>query len=210
MKYAALGCLMLLGSAGASAQSVEVGTGDWTDLPWVYQEGHFRMTAAMVDRVHEIARQGTCTVPGMSARRLDLTVPVIIQFGAGNSVERLVVEEYGLPAARIRSSAAWRSSSPSAATIGRRARTRPAGTGPRSASCRAEARFGLKTRKTRSARAKADAVDAFTGESRQLWQLSTSSGRPRARRARRNRNPPHRRRSTPRGDRAWPRSPSVP
>jgi hypothetical protein len=97
MKYAALGCLMLLGSAGASAQSVEVGTGDWTDLPWVYQEGHFRMTAAMVDRVHEIARQGTCTVPGMTARRLDLTVPVIIQFGAGNSVERLVVKNMGCP-----------------------------------------------------------------------------------------------------------------
>lgn len=97
MKQIVLGLGLLLGSAAASAQSVEVAGGDWTNVPAIEAAGEHRISNEILDRMHELAAQGVCEVPGMRRNRINLTIPFVLRFTEQGGIERVVVRNMGCP-----------------------------------------------------------------------------------------------------------------
>ena len=85
---------LLLGSAPASATTVEVGTGDWRNVPEMQQFGE-ALDSNAVAAIYEAVETGECVMPGQRKGKLDMTVPFLVLFTPSGSIERLVVEKMG-------------------------------------------------------------------------------------------------------------------
>lgn len=98
MKRIMLGLGLFVAATGtANAQSVEVGEGDWSEVPVIAARGVMRMTSDIVDRLHTIAKETRCDVQGFKPRRIDLSVPFVIRFTPGGAVERIVLRDLKCP-----------------------------------------------------------------------------------------------------------------
>jgi hypothetical protein len=95
MRLFAFGLSLLLASTAASAQSIESALGDWSDVPTIEPRGATRISNLSLDRLHELAAQEVCEVPGFHRRQIDLSVPVLIQFTPENTVERVIIRKLG-------------------------------------------------------------------------------------------------------------------
>jgi hypothetical protein len=84
---------LLVTSVAASAAPVEVARGDWSGIPLLKERDGNRISAQAVDRIHRALAEGKCSIPGQSAKRLDLNVPFLVQFGAQARVERIVLQK---------------------------------------------------------------------------------------------------------------------
>ena len=89
--------LFLAATGTANAQSVEVGEGNWSAVPAIAPRGQVRMTAEIVDRLHTLAAETRCNVQGFKARRIDLSVPFVIQFTPAGAVDRIVLRDLKCP-----------------------------------------------------------------------------------------------------------------
>ena len=97
MKHWIIGASLLAASASAGAQSVEVASGNWSNIPVAPTRGALRMTSDIMDRMHALAASSPCEVRGFTRTRIDLTVPILIRFTPEGAVERVVVQRLGCP-----------------------------------------------------------------------------------------------------------------
>ena len=88
---------LLVGSATAQAQQVDVGTGDWTQLPTARNLRSMTISEAAMQRVEAIGRRRTCAVPGLGPRRISLSVPFTIRFDEERRAQRIVLRDLGCP-----------------------------------------------------------------------------------------------------------------
>ena len=94
MKHVIAAAALLIGSASAMATTVEVGTGDWSNIPVMRQIGD-SLDSNTVGAIYEMVESGECTIPGQRKGKLDMTVPFLIQVNAAGTVDRLIVEKIG-------------------------------------------------------------------------------------------------------------------
>jgi hypothetical protein len=94
---ALIGITLFFAASAASAQSFEVASGDWREIPRVVHRGNFMMDDGMMARVDRLARAGTCSVPGLRRDRIDLDIPFLMQFAEDGSVQRIVIHDTGCP-----------------------------------------------------------------------------------------------------------------
>ncbi len=95
MKRLAIGLALILASTTAGAQSVEVASGDWSNIPTIRPRGVMHMGPRVLNQMHDMAAREVCTLPGFTQRRIDLAIPFIIRFTPAGGVERLVVRDVG-------------------------------------------------------------------------------------------------------------------
>jgi hypothetical protein len=86
---------MALTAAPAAAQSVSSAGGDWSRVPEIRALGMHRMSAESMDMIEELAKSGECAVPGLSKRKIDLTVPFVLEFKPSGEVQQVVVRKLG-------------------------------------------------------------------------------------------------------------------
>ena len=99
MKRIMLGLGLFLAATGtANAQSVDVGEGDWSSVPLIAPRGHVGIASAAIDRLHTLASLTSCKVQGFEAKRIDLTVPFVMQFTPQGAVDRIVLRDLKCPA----------------------------------------------------------------------------------------------------------------
>ena len=96
MKHFLIMAAVACGSFAASAQSVEVAAGDWTDIPEIRAAGIQQMSVEAVDEAEQLLSKGGPCAQGES-RRIDMTVPFMIEFGPNRSVKRIIVRRLGCP-----------------------------------------------------------------------------------------------------------------
>lgn len=98
MKRMMLGLSLFLAASGtAQGQSVEIGTGDWSEVPAIQPRGNMHVTARIMDRLHRIAAESRCTVQGFTRRRIAMTVPFVIRFTPQGAVERIILRDLSCP-----------------------------------------------------------------------------------------------------------------
>ena len=98
MKRIILGLGLFLAATGtANAQSVEIADGDWSAVPVIQPRGEVHISTKIVDRLHTLAGETKCNVPGFEKRRIDLAVPFVIQFTPQGGVGRIVLRNMRCP-----------------------------------------------------------------------------------------------------------------
>ena len=91
--------ILALTTGSPSPVSVETATGDWSRLPPLQSAGNDHLNTKVMVRLHEIASQGQCNLPGYSGRRLDLRLSFAVQFNPGGSFQRIVIPKLNCPEA---------------------------------------------------------------------------------------------------------------
>lgn len=91
--------ILALTTASTSPVVVETATGDWSRLPNLQVLGSDHLHTKVMVRLHEIASQGQCTLPGYSAGRLDLRISFAAQYDQGGSLQRIVLPKLNCPEA---------------------------------------------------------------------------------------------------------------
>jgi hypothetical protein len=94
MKHVIAAMALLLGTAPAMATSVEVGTGNWSNIPRLRQTVD-SLDSNAVAAIYEMVESGQCVIEGQRKGKLDMTVPFLLQINASGVVERLVIEKMG-------------------------------------------------------------------------------------------------------------------
>jgi hypothetical protein len=94
MKMFVAAAALLLGSASASAATIEVGTGDWSNIPEMRQLVD-SIDSNTVAAIHETIESGECVIAGQREGDLDMTAPFLVQFDASGNLQRLVIEKMG-------------------------------------------------------------------------------------------------------------------
>jgi hypothetical protein len=94
MKHVIAAAALLLGSVPAMATTVEVATGDWSNIPKLAPAME-SIDSNAVAAIAESIESGECVIEGQRKGRLDMKVPFLVQFGAGGTPERLVIGKLG-------------------------------------------------------------------------------------------------------------------
>ena len=82
-----------------TAPSVEVASGDWSQLPALEQWNHKPPSPKMMARLFEISEGRTCRLPGQGYRRLDLQISFAAQYSPDGTLQRLVLPKLDCPEA---------------------------------------------------------------------------------------------------------------
>jgi hypothetical protein len=92
--------LVLASAAGSpSAVTVSAADGDWSNLPSLEARGYDHLDSNFMARLHQIASQGQCRLPGYSGNRLDLRLSFAAQYDPGGSLSRIVIPKLNCPEA---------------------------------------------------------------------------------------------------------------
>jgi hypothetical protein len=94
MKHILAASLLFLG-AGAAAQTVEIASGDWRNIPEMRRQDGAAVDSDAVAAIAEMVDRGECTIPGQRRGHLDMTVAFVVLLGADGSIERLVAHPLG-------------------------------------------------------------------------------------------------------------------
>jgi hypothetical protein len=78
------------------AQTVEVGEGDWSDIPRMAKDRDVVLGVGAMERVDKIVAAGKCKVIGRKGK-IKMLIPFIVKFAPDQSVKRLVVKRIGCP-----------------------------------------------------------------------------------------------------------------
>lgn len=95
MKKFMLALAMAACSIPAAAQQVAVGEGDWSELPWMIVHDVKTIPVKSIEKIRKLVVNGECQIPGVSKRKVDMTVPFIVRFNAKGDVEKVVVKKVG-------------------------------------------------------------------------------------------------------------------
>ena len=79
----------------AASPSVEVANANWSYLPNMKQRSSFHLSNVAIARIHEIAREGQCVIPGVEGPLLELDLPFAAHFNPDGSVDRIVMQKLG-------------------------------------------------------------------------------------------------------------------
>lgn len=88
-----------LAAASVPSVTVETAEGDWSNLPRLTHAGSDHLNTNAMVRLHEIASQGQCSLPGYSGRRLDLRLSFAAQFDPDGTLRRVVLPKLNCPEA---------------------------------------------------------------------------------------------------------------
>lgn len=92
--------LILASAAGSSSPvAVETADGDWSRLPRLQARGYDHLNTKIMARLHEIASQGQCRLPGYSGHRLDLRLSFAAQYDPRGTLQRIVIPKLNCPEA---------------------------------------------------------------------------------------------------------------
>lgn len=92
-----LALTLLLASAPAAAQTVEVAESDWSYLPQMRHVSNNHLDDIALAGVHDVISRGDCELPGQRKDNVDLTVPFAAQLSSDGKVNRLVLKKLGCP-----------------------------------------------------------------------------------------------------------------
>ncbi|UZK64662.1 hypothetical protein [Sphingomonas sp. M1-B02] len=95
-KIAIAAIALSLASTSALAQTVDVGTVNWSKLPALKEREGRLNYADLATKVEGILKRG-CKIPGQSARRFDITVPYAALVEPNGKVSRVVVSDMKCP-----------------------------------------------------------------------------------------------------------------
>jgi hypothetical protein len=98
-RYLALPLLMALVAASAPPVTVEAATGDWSQLPQLSNRGYDHLNTKMMVKLHEIASQRQCQLPGYLGNRLDLRISFAAHFDPDGTLRRIVIPKLNCPEA---------------------------------------------------------------------------------------------------------------
>jgi hypothetical protein len=96
MKHLFVLGLSALIASPALGSPVSVAGGDWSNIPLARTAGLHRVSTEVIAQI-EAAALGECRLPGQSKRRVELTIPFIIQFSPTGDVEQVVVQRLNCP-----------------------------------------------------------------------------------------------------------------
>jgi hypothetical protein len=91
--------LLALAAASPAAPTVQVATGDWSNLPPLERAGYEHLSTAIMSKVYEIGRQNRCKLPGQYANHIDLSISFAAQFGPDGKLARLLLPQLNCPEA---------------------------------------------------------------------------------------------------------------
>jgi len=99
--WAALPLLLALTAASPPSPTVEALNFDWSYLPPLKQIGSDHLSTKAIVRLHEIASQGECQIPGYvpGRRRLDFKVSFAAQYDPDGTLRRIVIPKLSCPEA---------------------------------------------------------------------------------------------------------------
>ena len=86
---------LALATAPAMAQTMETGSGDWSNIPEMREQVGASVDADAVAAIAEMVDRGECTIPGQRRGNLDMTVPFLVQFNANGGIDRIVIHSIG-------------------------------------------------------------------------------------------------------------------
>ena len=90
-----LAAALLLAAAPAAAQTIETGSGDWSNIPLMREQVGAAVDADVVSAISEMIDGRQCAIPGQRRGNLDMNVPFLVQFKADGSIDRLVIHSLG-------------------------------------------------------------------------------------------------------------------
>jgi hypothetical protein len=90
-----LAAALLLAAAPAMAQTIETGSGDWTNVPQMRQHYGSSVDPYAVAAISELIGRGECVIPGQRRGNLDMHVPFLVEFDARGAINRLVIRPLG-------------------------------------------------------------------------------------------------------------------
>ena len=79
----------------AASPSVEVANANWSFLPNMRQRSSDHLSNVAIARIHEIAREGECAIPGAQGSLLDFDLSFAAHFAPDGSVDRIVMQKLG-------------------------------------------------------------------------------------------------------------------
>jgi hypothetical protein len=85
----------MIASFQASAVTVEVARGNWSNIPVVKNRSFQTIHSEAVDALHRAFGKGECVLPGQSKNRLDLKIPFLLEYSPGGKLQRLVLHKLG-------------------------------------------------------------------------------------------------------------------
>jgi len=94
-----LGFILALTTGAASPVTVETATGDWSTLPRLQTMGSNHLDSKIMVRLHQIASQGQCSLPGYAGDRLDLKISFAAQYDPDGSLRRIILPKLNCPEA---------------------------------------------------------------------------------------------------------------
>ncbi|HET9812595.1 MAG TPA: hypothetical protein VFP57_02925 [Sphingomicrobium sp.] len=92
---------LLLGLIAASPPSptVEVATGNWSNLPKLKRASYDHLSAAVMMKLYQIVREHKCALPGQKGIRMDITFSFATQFDGQGKLQRLILPALNCPEA---------------------------------------------------------------------------------------------------------------
>ncbi len=94
MRY--LVSLATLIAAPLCAQTVEIGEGDWRNIPPIGQNMSVALGLGAMERIDKIVNKGECKPLGRRGK-IVMAMPFIVEFNPDRTVARLVVKRIGCP-----------------------------------------------------------------------------------------------------------------
>jgi hypothetical protein len=90
-----LAAALLLAAAPAAAQTIEVASGDWRNIPMMREQVGASVDSNAVAAIAEMVDRQECTIPGQRRGNLDMTVPFLVQYDTHGTIQRLVIHPLG-------------------------------------------------------------------------------------------------------------------
>ena len=90
-----LAAALLLAAAPVAAQTIEVASGDWRNIPQMRAQVGAAVDSNAVAAIAEMVDRRECTIPGQRRGNLDMTVPFLVQYDAHGAIQRLVIHPLG-------------------------------------------------------------------------------------------------------------------
>lgn len=92
--------LLLAATAATQPQpTVEVATGDWSQLPALEHRSNDHLGSNGMARVFQIANHRQCSIPGYSYRKLDLRMSFAVEYRPDGKPARIVIPALNCPEA---------------------------------------------------------------------------------------------------------------
>lgn len=95
----ALPLLLATMAQAAPMPKVEAATGDWSELPTLQSRNYDHLHSNVMQRLWELARSRTCTIPGYASGNLDFRMSFAAQYNPDGSIARLIVPKLDCPEA---------------------------------------------------------------------------------------------------------------